>query len=239
MTDLARLSEAAIMLAEARTLPDIRKVHNLAQRAQDYAKAARLGLDAQNSAAAIALEAEAKAGELLARMAETGERTTPATTRRTDLPRETREVVVPPTLTDLGITEHESRTWQAVASVPPEVRREYVDHAAEREAEVTRVGLLRHAGIKPEPKTSLTTTPAHAARFPRLAAAELTAELHTAMGHVRTEKCDPKAWADRIDRMRPDDIEDIRSKVAHVRRWADQWDALLAPRPLTVVGGSK
>lgn len=254
-SDLARLSEAAIMLAEARTLPDIRKVHNLADRAKDYAKAARLGIDAQNSAAAIALEAEAKAGELLRRMAEAGERATRRTANPSgvtqprdtplgaDLPRETREVTPPPaTLDDLGITDHESRTWQAVASVAPEVRQEYVTRAAERDAEVTRAGLLRHAGVKPEPKAKkadLPTTDAHRARFPDLAAAELSAEVSRAVAAVRTDLLAPARWADRIGQMRPEDIADVRSKVAHVRRWADEWDGLLAPRPLSVVGGSR
>jgi hypothetical protein len=41
MTDLVLVTDAARMLAEARTLPDIRRVQNLAQRAQEYAKAAR------------------------------------------------------------------------------------------------------------------------------------------------------------------------------------------------------
>lgn len=242
-TDLVRLTDAAQMLAEARTLPDIRKVHNLAQRAQEYARAARLGLDAQNSAAAIALEAEARAGELLKRMADTGERATRASNLNTGPNRAPLASEAPPaTLDDLGITEHESRTWQAVATVPAPVRAEYVARSQERDQEVTRVGLLRHAGIKPDPKAKpadLPTTDAHRAMFPRLAAAELTADLHAAMGHVRTEKCSPSSWADRIERMRPEDIEDMRAKVARVRRWADEWDALLAPRPLSVVGGSK
>jgi hypothetical protein len=134
------------MLAEARSLDDIRQVHNLAQRAQDYAKAARLGLDAQNSAAAIALEAEAKAGDLLTRMRATGERATPQTANPTGktLPSATREA---PTLADLGVTENESRVWQAVSQVPAEDRAAYVADAQEREQEVTRAGLLRQAKV--------------------------------------------------------------------------------------------
>lgn len=146
--DLVALTEASRMLAEAKTLPNIRAVHNLAQRAKDYARAARLGLDAQNSAAAIALEAEAKAGELLIRMKAAGERQTPATAERADLLAGSDEVPHKPTLADLGVTPDESSRWQAVAQVPPEVRAEYVTESQERDQEVTRAGLLRHAGVK-------------------------------------------------------------------------------------------
>lgn len=140
-SDLALISEAAQALATARTLPDIRRVHNLSQRAKDYARAARLGLDAQNNAAAIALEAEARAGELLQRMAEAGERATRQTAREVSTARDTVDTPpAPATLDDLGITEHESRTWQAVASVPADVRQGYVATATEREQEVTRTG---------------------------------------------------------------------------------------------------
>lgn len=150
--DLVALTEASRMLAEAKTLPNIRAVHNLAQRAKDYARAARLGLDAQNSAAAIALEAEAKAGELLAHMAAAGERRTARTANPSGLPLidaidEGPQKTV--TLADLGVTPDESSRWQAVAQVPPEVRAEYVTESQERDQEVTRAGLLRHAGVKP------------------------------------------------------------------------------------------
>lgn len=114
----------------------------------------------------------------------------------------------------------------AVQALPPDPAPEQVQAAA--------------AAVRERRKpVDLPVTDAHRAMFPRMAAAELTADLHTAMGHVRIEKCPPSAWADRIERMRPEDIEDMRAKVARVRRWADEWDALLTPRPLSVVGGSK
>jgi len=55
------------------------------------------------SAAAIALEAEAKAGELLTRMQEAGERAS------SGKPTTARGINQPATLDDLGVTEHESR----------------------------------------------------------------------------------------------------------------------------------
>lgn len=85
----------------------------------------------------------------------------------------------------------------------------------------------------------LLITDAHRARFPELAASELSADLADAIHAVRTDKLDPAKWGDRVERMRAEDIAALRSKVAHTRRWVDAWDALLAPRPLSIVGGTK
>lgn len=143
-SDLARLSEAAILLADAETLPQIRNVLNVADRLRDYAKAARLGLDAQNSAAAIAIEAEAKAGELLIQQAAAGQRRQPGQSLPS-MPLTGRAAEPPATLAELGVTRNESATWQAVAAIPAEDRIAYVAEAREREQEITRAGLMRHA----------------------------------------------------------------------------------------------
>ena len=66
--DVMLVSDASRMLAEAQTIDEIKGVGDMAEAARIYAKKARLGLAAQNSAASIRLEAEAKAGELLAGM---------------------------------------------------------------------------------------------------------------------------------------------------------------------------
>lgn len=89
------------------------------------------------------------------------------------------------------------------------------------------------------PTTDLPMTDAHRERFPQLAASELSADLADAIHAVRTDKLDPAKWGDRVERMRAEDIAALRSKVAHTRRWVDAWDALLAPRPLSIVGGTK
>jgi hypothetical protein len=59
------LSAAAAMLAEARTMDEIKAIHDIATAAQVYARAAHIGMEAQNHAAEIRLLAERKAGELL------------------------------------------------------------------------------------------------------------------------------------------------------------------------------
>lgn len=59
---LARLSAAARMLAEAKTLDEIKQVHDIATAAATYARAAKIGLEAQNHAAEIKLSAERRGG---------------------------------------------------------------------------------------------------------------------------------------------------------------------------------
>ena len=50
-SDVAPIPNIEKMLAKATTIGEIRSVENLAQRARDYAKAARMGRDAVNRAA--------------------------------------------------------------------------------------------------------------------------------------------------------------------------------------------
>lgn len=54
-TQLAQLDRARQMLAESRTLSDVKKIRDIAEAAKVYAKAAHLGRESQNYAAEIAL----------------------------------------------------------------------------------------------------------------------------------------------------------------------------------------
>jgi hypothetical protein len=62
---LAKLEQARQMLAESRTLSEVKQIRDIAEAAKVYAKAANLGHEAQNYAAEIALLAARKAGEIL------------------------------------------------------------------------------------------------------------------------------------------------------------------------------
>ena len=75
---LALLDSATRMLAEARTLPEVRQVLDLAEAARVYAKKHHLGIEAQNHAGVIAVEATIRHGEILAQMAAAVERATPS-----------------------------------------------------------------------------------------------------------------------------------------------------------------
>ena len=65
---LAKLDRATHMLAEAKTLDEIKNIMDVAEAARTYARAARLGLQAYNHAAEIKVRAERKAGEFLKRL---------------------------------------------------------------------------------------------------------------------------------------------------------------------------
>jgi len=67
----AKLDKARQMLAESRTLSEVKKVKDIAEAAKLYAKAARLGRETQNYAAEIALLAARKAGEILTHLQKT------------------------------------------------------------------------------------------------------------------------------------------------------------------------
>ena len=58
---LAKLDKATHMLAEAKTLDEIKNIMDVAEAARTYARAARLGLQAYNHAAEIKVRAERKA----------------------------------------------------------------------------------------------------------------------------------------------------------------------------------
>ena len=68
-TSLATIAAATRMLAEARTLEDVRFVRDFAEALRTYARAHDLGVEAMNYATEIKLRAERKAGELLIAMA--------------------------------------------------------------------------------------------------------------------------------------------------------------------------
>jgi len=125
MTDtLARLSQAVQMLATARTLDDFTAVRSMAQLAEEYARAQKLGDEAERHAREIRLRAARKAGEVLLKMREDGGRRRRGI--RHDLVRD--ESMLPPTLDDLGISSAQSWRWQRLALVPDDV---FDDHVAD------------------------------------------------------------------------------------------------------------
>jgi phage N-6-adenine-methyltransferase len=137
---LTTVSEATRMLAEAQTLDDVRQILDMAEAARLYARKAHLGLRAQNTAAAISIECQAKANEKIRAAREAGELASQG--ERTDLIDHADKV---PTLADIDVSGDEAADWAKVDAVPEKKRAEYVAKATEAEAEVTRAGLLRYA----------------------------------------------------------------------------------------------
>ena len=67
-TALEQISIAQQALGEAKTLPDIKAVHDWAETLRAGARARRMGIEAENGAAEIVVRAERKMGEELLRM---------------------------------------------------------------------------------------------------------------------------------------------------------------------------
>lgn len=135
VNSLQLLTRARQMLAEAKTLPDLVHIRDLAEAARVYAQAARLGLESQNEAAEIKLRAERRAGEILAQMEKHPPGPEPVRSLR---------VTEPPTLADMDITKMQSSRWQQMADFPEEKFEEYIAHTRESGVELTTVGMLRY-----------------------------------------------------------------------------------------------
>lgn len=137
LLSLARLNRVTQLLAEAKTLNDVRQIRDMAEAARAYAKAAKLGGEAVNRAAAIKLKAERRAGELLK---ETQKH--PA-----GRPSQNPSAVgrdLPPKLDGLGITYRQSSDWQALASVDEATFEAIVDEAVDA-GKVSTAGVVEKA----------------------------------------------------------------------------------------------
>lgn len=137
MTTLVKLEGAVRALAEARTLDEVKHVHDIATAAAEYARAARLGLEAQNHAAEIKLRAERKAGELLRGL----ERATPQTARIVFNAKHDTEYAT--VLEDTNTTRLDAHRWQKIAALPDETFEQFIAETVERRAELTTTGALR------------------------------------------------------------------------------------------------
>lgn len=146
ITTIQTMTYAMQMLTSANTIDDIKKIHDLAEMAREYAKKAKLGLASQNIAAEVKIRAERKAGEVLARMVKNegtkGQLVGPGVIGgNTMLP-----PIEPPTLSELGIEKMQSHRWQLIASIPEEVFEEKIVETmnAEKE-ELTSASFLKIA----------------------------------------------------------------------------------------------
>lgn len=140
-TALAQLDKARQMLAESRTLPEVKKIRDIAEAAKVYAKAANLGREAQNYAAEIAILAACKAGEILKQLDKSkGGRPekTPASVAAVS--------EYTKTLEETGTAERTAQYWQKIAEVPEGSRSAYFARVQNADnGEITVAGLLRAA----------------------------------------------------------------------------------------------
>jgi hypothetical protein len=162
---LAQLDKARQLLAEARTLPEVKKIRNIAESAKFYAKAANLGREAQNYAAEISLLAARKAGEILKQLEKTPKQSAASVAGDSEYRK---------TLKDTGTKERTAQHWQKLAEVPQPTFQKYISNAEERQEDITAAGLLKSV---PRPAPA---TPKPAALSPeKTRAAELQAFVQT------------------------------------------------------------
>jgi ParB family chromosome partitioning protein len=135
---LAKLSNATRALAEAKTLDEVKKIHNIAKAAETYARAAKLGLEAQNHAAEVKLRAERKAGEMLG-ILERG-KTGPKIIGNDADNSEYRRV-----LDDTETPDRDASRWQTIAGMDDDKFEAVIGEAKEKKTELTSALMLKEA----------------------------------------------------------------------------------------------
>jgi 16S rRNA G966 N2-methylase RsmD len=134
---LVKLTAATHMLAEAKTLEEVKHILDIAEAARVYARAAKLGLEAYNHAAEVKARAERKAGEMLAQL-ERGKPGPKEELFNTVLDNSEYKDV----LDENNINYVTAGRWQAVAEMPED---EFEKHLEDMRGEkpITTNGMLR------------------------------------------------------------------------------------------------
>ena len=136
---LANLDRARLALAKARTLPEVKRIRDIAEAARVYAKAAHMSKQSLDYAAELKLSAERKAGEILAQLQRSSggrpEKTAASFAGVSEYQKALEETDTP---------ERTARYWQEVAAIPEETVKCYVTKArSDDKNPVTTSGLIR------------------------------------------------------------------------------------------------
>jgi hypothetical protein len=135
---LINLSHASKLLAECRTLPELKQYRDMAEAMRQYAKAQHLGLEAQNHAAEFKIRAGRGMGELLGGIPKQHGGVRDGMGLQNETP-------LPATLADLDITKTESHRWQKIASIPEDEFEQYIAEVKAEKKELTTAGVYRLA----------------------------------------------------------------------------------------------
>ncbi len=212
---LQTLGEASRMLAEMQSLEDVRQIRGLAEAARAYARAHHLGIDAENHAGEIAVEAAIRQGEILDDMLEKGLRRGPGRYGRGKS-----SIVEPlPSFPELGTTKSESAVVHRLAARKVAVRA-WREEASKKEEKTPKERISVAAAVRVvkaaerEEKRELDRL--------RVAAAPPLAQIAAAGQRFQTIVVDPPwDWgdegdADQFGRSRPPyatmPFEDVRSQ---------------------------
>lgn len=145
MEALAKLGGATRALAEAKTLGEVAQIRDIAEAARTYARAAKLGLEAQNHATEIKLRAERKAGELLSEL-DKGQGGRPLQTP--DSVSAVSEYRC--TIEAAEVTERMAQRWQEVSKIPESMFEKYIDVTQKHQEELSTAGVLRYNNNMPK-----------------------------------------------------------------------------------------
>lgn len=134
----AQVNRARAALQTVESVEDAIRVADYAEAVRYAARQAKAGMEAENAAAEVRLRAERRAGELLAEMKANGSRDPGGRG-----PRVGSDDATQPTLSDLGVSKHQSSRFQQVAAVPEPVFEEHIEGAKTSGHELTTASLLR------------------------------------------------------------------------------------------------
>lgn len=137
--DLVKLSAARRAIAQAKTIDEIKEIRDKAEAARQYVKKRNMGLDAQNDIAEIVIEAEARAGQIIKEMQESGE----LAKRGGDRKSKTQDGCLK--IEDLGIDDHQAVRWKLTDEVEPSKREDYYTAQREKTEAITSNGVRRIA----------------------------------------------------------------------------------------------
>jgi hypothetical protein len=126
---------ARAVLAETADIGQILDIRDQAEALRGLAKKQRRGLEAQNKAAVLKIEAERRIGQLLAEME----------LDRGAVSRSQRATARTVKLAELEMTKSESHRYQRVAAIPQVVVDRYFAASRDAHQEITTAGLLRFA----------------------------------------------------------------------------------------------
>lgn len=142
---LTRYDAARKALAEARRVDEVKSIHDKAAAMQLYAKQAK-DRDLIKMATEIRMRAEDRAGELLAEMKKQGKRQKVGDNQH----RGSNKQLLPPKLSELGVTKVQSSRWQRFAALSPDEKEKRIAAAIEK-AEAA-VDTAAKQPRKPKPK---------------------------------------------------------------------------------------
>lgn len=149
MTALVRYEAARTALAEAHRVDEVKDIRDKAEAMAAYARQAK-DQELILWATEIKVRAERKAGELLAQASAAGELANSSTGGKLGMQRRFGKSpndgeTYPPTLADIGVSDHDSSRWKRLAAMSEEHFETAVATAKDTAGQVTTAFMLREA----------------------------------------------------------------------------------------------